>query len=121
MNLGNTIEKIRFTILEKDYDHERPDIPRSKDFTKAVGNLLKKMFPSFTVRSNGASTSPTFVLRDSMSDKLIYVSIPDYRYENWYERILYRTMAYEKDWTGGMNHFANIRDLEDGVNHLVRR
>jgi hypothetical protein len=33
------------TILRKDYDHEIPDIPRSKDYCRTISHMLKNLFP----------------------------------------------------------------------------
>jgi len=49
------------------------------------------------------------VLKNASTDKLAYVSIYDVRVfnnwhdsnNNWYDRVLPRTMSHDKDWTGG--------------------
>lgn len=48
------------------------------------------------------------VLKNPETEKFVYVSISDVRYRNdeWVSCTLYRTMKYEKDWTGGENHFG---------------
>ena len=42
-------------------------------------------------------------LQSDVSGKFAYVSVPDVRYwkNEWFTHVLYRTMAHEKDYTGG--------------------
>ena len=47
------------------------------------------------------------VLLDEETRNYIYISVGDVRCgRRWYEEVLYRTMAHEKDWTGGPNQFC---------------
>lgn len=47
------------------------------------------------------------VLLDEETRNYIYISVGDVRYgRRWYEEVLYRTMAHEKDWTGSPNQFC---------------
>jgi len=44
--------------------------------------------------------------------KFIYVSMSDVRFfGNWYDAILIRTMAHEKDWSGGANHYCSFDEI----------
>ena len=53
--------------------------------------------------------------------KFIYVSLPDVRYWNWYNDILIRTMAHDKDWTGGENHRCEFSEIGDTALRLHQR
>lgn len=48
------------------------------------------------------------VLQHKETGSYVYISIADVRSGlwRWYEEVLYRTMAHEKDWTGGPNRFC---------------
>ena len=50
--------------------------------------------------------------------KFVYVSIGDVRFWDWYERVLVRTMAHEKDWHGGRNHFCSFDNVAEIAEEL---
>lgn len=53
--------------------------------------------------------------------KFIYVSISDVRYfDNWYDHVLVRTMAHEKDWHGGYNNFTSWDNVIDLADKLIK-
>lgn len=53
------------------------------------------------------------VLHHAETNKFIFISISDVRFfkNEWYTHVLYRTMKYEKDWTGGQNHYCQWEDI----------
>lgn len=53
--------------------------------------------------------------------KYIYLSISDVRYFNneWYYHILIRTAKHERDYRGGLNHFACLTTLSESVQRLL--
>lgn len=53
------------------------------------------------------------VLKSAYTDKFVYVQIPDVRFfqNEWFTNVLYRTMANEKDWTGGLNQYCRWEDI----------
>lgn len=55
-------------------------------------------------------------------NKYIYLSISDVRFFNneWYYHILIRTAKHEKDYHGGMNHYACLTTLPDSVERLLQ-
>lgn len=58
----------------------------------------------------------------SADEKYIYLSIDDvrgYRPE-WYERVLIRIAAHEKDYHGKGNNYTSLEDLQDNVARLLR-
>lgn len=57
----------------------------------------------------------------SKQNKLIYLSISDVRYftNYWYNRILIRTAKHEKDYTGGINNYTSLNDLEHSIGRLL--
>lgn len=47
------------------------------------------------------------VLQDEETGRYVYVTVGDVRRTyKWDGDVLYHTMAHEKDWTGGRNHFC---------------
>lgn len=53
----------------------------------------------------------------SPGEKFIYFSISDVRFfgNKWATDILYRTMAHDKDWTEGQNHYTSIADFKENI------
>ena len=45
--------------------------------------------------------------------KFIYVSLSDVRYCKWYNDVLIRTMAHDKDWHGGNNNRCAFNEIGD--------
>jgi hypothetical protein len=40
--------------------------------------------------------------------KFVYVRISDVRCFSWYNEVLIRTMAHDRDWTGGTNNYCSF-------------
>ena len=57
----------------------------------------------------------------SVENRCVYVSISDVRYfsNEWYDCILIRTAANEKDHCGGFNQYTTLERLEDDVATLL--
>jgi hypothetical protein len=72
---------------------------------KYTGMALHSMSVNYFVASG--------FLRNTGSNRLVYFSISDIRYWNdaWNDRILYRNVRHDKDWTGGMNQVCRLADL----------
>lgn len=107
-------------IIHKDYDHETPDIPRSKEYCRAISHMLKSIFPDYTIIPTKGCycESSGFIQKNG---KFVYYSFNDYRYDlfgKWYERILIRTAQNEHDYTGGPNHYADLDNLRYEVDRL---
>ena len=53
----------------------------------------------------------------------IYISISDVRFwkNEWYNRILIRTAAHEKDYRGGMNSYTSLPNLTQAAERLFGR
>lgn len=50
--------------------------------------------------------------------KFIYVSLSDVRYWNWYDKMLIRTMAHDKDWSGGTNRYCSFDEIGSTATRL---
>lgn len=118
--LSKHVAKIN-RILEKDYDHETPDVIRSKKFNIAFTELIDKMFPNCTVITSlgGYCMASGFIKKH---DKYVYYSTEDYRFpsdSSWKNNILYRTAENDRDYRGGSNHYADIEYLQECVEKLL--
>ena len=52
------------------------------------------------------------VLYDPVTARFVYVAITDVRFnQSWYYQTLFRLMAHETDWRGGMNHTCQWPEL----------
>lgn len=60
------------------------------------------------------------VIKSNKINQFYYMSIPDVRYwkNEWANKILYRTMEHEKDWTGGSNHYSTLKELAENLIEL---
>ena len=119
MEVWKEVEKLN-AIVEKDYDHEQPDIPRSKEFGDTFARFMKKMFADCYVKNISSYCEGGVVVKNPVG-KYIYIRTDDYRWRDWSKRILYRTMSHAEDWTGGGNNFADIDELKDSVYGLFSR
>lgn len=59
------------------------------------------------------------VLTDGLGH-FIYVSQPDVRFERDINKILIRTMAHEKDWTGGRNNYCSWEEVGKKAKFLIK-
>lgn len=50
--------------------------------------------------------------------KYVYVSLPDVRFWKWYDEVLVRTMAHDKDWSGGPNNYCSFDEIGDTATRL---
>ena len=58
-------------------------------------------------------------LVEAPSGKMCYLHISDVRDEaSAFERVLYRTARDDRDFTGGMNHFASLANVVEEVARL---
>lgn len=92
-----------------------------RDFRSDLRKALKdKGMKVYQMKKNYYDV--TAVISDEAKDKFVYLSLGDMRGNpRWNERILVRTMAHPKDWTGGSNHFTDSSDLISTINFLMRR
>ena len=60
------------------------------------------------------------VLKSNVTNQFYYISISDVRtFKNeWANHILYRTMAHEKDYSGGHNCYSSLKELPENLLNL---
>ena len=82
---------------------------------KAAGYALHKFHPNHYDFSA--------VLRDEITGEFVYIAISDVRYRRneWYTRVLYRTMAHDKDWTGGTNQYCRWSEITQALGRMRTR
>lgn len=108
-------------VLNADYDHEQPDIPRSKAFHRECSKFIKKAIAPYgleLIRSKSATYCASSGFITDGKGKFVYYSIGDYRWEDWKHGVLIRTAKNEKDYTGGMNHYCELKDIGETVYNL---
>lgn len=107
-------------VLNKDYAHELPDKPRSKDYNRVIRNMLVNMFPEAKIIPTKGTWCQASGFISFPDGNYLYYIFPDYRYDKWDERILIRTAKDEHDYTGGANHYADLDKLRDEAEWLHR-
>lgn len=112
-----TVEK----FLDKWYDKEIEDwcgetSPEYRNFQMNYRSVLKDISKNigmelYSFNKNHYDFSA--VLRSNVTNQYYYISISDVRtWKNeWADKVLYRTMEHEKDWTGGSNHYSTLEKL----------
>lgn len=62
------------------------------------------------------------VLRNETTGEFVYISISDVRYSRngWYTHVLYRTMAHDKDWTGGINQYCCWSEISSALTRMKK-
>ncbi len=96
-----------------------------KKFQRAARANLKKQCAEYGFelhQFSGNHYEFSAVLQNMENQKFIYVCISDVRYwqDEWYHRVLIRTMMHEKDWTGGANHFCEWNRIGETAKWLSR-
>lgn len=51
--------------------------------------------------------------------RFVYVHMSDVRWGNWYTEILIRTMAHDKDWTGGPNEYCSFDQIGSKADRML--
>ena len=115
------------TQLKKYYNHEFDDWggTTSKDykgFESKYINYIKRIckdneWQFISGNRNHYQFSCVIQRNDSI---YIYISISDVRYwhNEWYNRILIRTMKHATDWTGNSNNYSNLENLVENISKL---
>lgn len=115
--------------LQPYWDHEFSSGPTTggdyKTFQTKYRNFLKKELHGYNLTLNPGHYEFCAVIekpaKGSEPAKYVYLSISDVRFfpRAWATNILVRTMAHEKDWTGGRNNYCGLADVHSAVDHLM--
>jgi hypothetical protein len=94
-----------------------------KSFNTKFRNVIKKSLPQgYELHSwNRGHYYCSGVIKDD-NGRFIYFSISDVRFwmNEWFTKILIRTMEHDKDWTGGSNHYTNLINFSNDIKKLRR-
>ena len=95
--------------------------PQYKKFETGFRSVLKDLSPNLELHSFSKNHYEcSAVMQDVRTGKFKYVSISDVRYfpNGWRNKILIRTMAHDKDWSGGMNMYTSLSNLAKNLERL---
>ena len=101
--------------------------PDYKEFQAAYGRWLRKALKGYrvTVLGNHYEFSAVVTKKGEggSPDRFVYLSISDVRFfpREWAQHVLVRTMAHEKDWTGGPNTYCGVNGIPERVGELMAR
>ncbi len=119
-----TIEK----FLNKWYNKEIEDwgsetSPEYKNFQTNYRSVIKELCQDIDISLysfNKNHYNFSAVIMSNKTNQFYYMSISDIRYwkNEWANKILYRTMEHEKDWTGGSNHYSTLKELAENLLEL---
>ncbi len=95
--------------------------PSYKEFERNYRSYLRSICRK--IGANLHSFSPNhyqFTAVLEKDGKFVYFSISDVRYfsKEWYNNILIRTMAHDKDWRGGTNYYTELDLLEQDLSYM---
>lgn len=117
-------------LINEYYNHKFVDDGAfaSKDyisFQTKYRNVLKEIGQSCGMKLYSFNKNHyefSCVMKSNYTNQFYYVSISDVRGlgNEWADSILYRTMKYDKDWTGGQNHRCKLEDLGYSLYKLDR-
>ena len=92
-----------------------------KSFNTKFRNAIKKKLPNgYEIhRWNRNHYECTAVIK-TPEEKFIYVHISDVRFwpNEWFQKILYRTMEHDHDWHGGPNHYTSLFSFTEDIKSL---
>lgn len=91
-----------------------------KDFQRGYRNVLKEIGNEIGMELHSFNKNHydfSAVMKSNKTEQFYYISISDVRYfkNEWANNILYRTMANDKDWTGGSNHYCSLKELSESL------
>lgn len=115
-------------FLEKWYDKKIEDdgVYTSEEYKKfqseyrsvlkEIGKIIGFSLHSFSKNHYEFSA----VMQSKLTQQFYYISISDVRcWKNeWANKILYRTMQHDKDWTGGTNRYSTLEELSKHLSQL---
>ena len=54
-------------------------------------------------------------------DKYVFFTVGDVRFRNWFDEVLIRVAAHDRDYVGGSNHYVSLDNFHEGVQKLFDR
>ena len=121
------LEKIYTAYIRHNFESSSGLTPDFAAFASGVKKALKKDCEGAGLElikfKRGHFDVSAFVLNPN-SNRMVYISIGDVRCGfggNPLDQILYRSVKYLGDYTGGQNYYAPLTSLVEGVKKLTDR
>ena len=94
--------------------------PEFAQFAKDYKKALKENTPDYNLVSySRGHFEVSGFLEHKETKKLVYFSTSDVRgSQDWYNSILIRTAQHIKDYTGGMNNYTTLENINSRANQL---
>lgn len=92
-----------------------------KSFNTKYKNAIKKLLSSeYEIHSWNKGHYYCSGVIKTPEQKFIYFEISEVRYwsNEWFTNILIRTMAHDKDWSGGNNHYTTLFTFAEDISKL---
>lgn len=96
--------------------------PSYKEFERDYRSALKKICKNIGANLHSfGHRHYDFSAVIERNGKYAYFSISDVRYfkNEWYNNILVRSMAHDKDWTGGSNCYCNYAGIGQALDEIL--
>lgn len=125
MNITNLEQEIE-KVINSDYDHETPDIPRGKAFNKVYRQTIKKLIKPYGLellsKKSSAYCESSGFITDNKGN-FVWFNSGDYRFDksSWKNRILIRTAQNAQDYRGGGNHYTSIESFGKDVFQMINK
>lgn len=115
------------------YDFDNSDVPAQYEGDYPHVNFFKKYFLPIVrkeLKAMAKRIGATLTFNGghfywsaffSKNGKHVYASAQDFRWDDWYNQMLYRTAESTKDYTGGTNRWCGYEQLEEAVSELLNR
>lgn len=119
-----TIDKFFNKWYNKEIEDWGSEIsPEYKNFQTNYRSVIKELCQDIDMKLYSFDKNHynfSAVIKSNKINQFYYMSIPDVRYwkNEWANKILYRTMEHEKDWTGGSNHHSTLKELAENLIEL---
>lgn len=97
-----------------------------KDFQRNYRSVLKEIGKDIGLELHSFNKNHyefSAVMKSNITNQFYYISISDVRYwkNEWANKILYRTMEHDHDWTGGSNRYSTLENLSKNLLNLDKQ
>lgn len=97
-----------------------------KNFQRNYRSVLKEIGKNIGLELHSFNKNHydfSAVMKSNITNQFYYISISDVRYwkNEWANKILYRTMEHDHDWTGGSNRYSTLENLSKNLLDLDKQ
>ena len=108
-------------VITMDYDHEQPDVPRTKLFARSYKSFIKSVLKPYGLRVHkfsGNYKDASGFITDGKGN-FVYVSVGyGFKPTGWADDILIRTAKDDRDFFGGPNRYTTMYTFAEDVAKL---